>query len=226
MGSDQPLTYPKNLTILPDEHTTFMPPTSAPSTYLVFAANMRSPEGLSGPAVLQTNDLRTFTFAAGYGSPVMVAPMPFTKCKPSFDPEFDLNYAAPGTVVQDPTLPPGNLIMVFEAENHCPGGVWQQPFYVTVGIARSSDDGKTWPQPVDNVVGGADRYPVLKDAMAEPTTAERPPVALGDALPSAYVDGKYLYVTYNVPGPRGDGMVRVARAQLGGSGQLSFSKWC
>ena len=46
--------------------------------------------------------------------------------------EFDENYAAPGAVLQDPTLPGGNLMMLYEVENHCPGGVNQQPYYATV----------------------------------------------------------------------------------------------
>jgi hypothetical protein len=115
--------------------------------------------------------------------------------------------------------------MIFEAENHCPGGVWQQPFYVTVGFTRSSDNGKTWPPPVDSELGGSDRYPVLKIATPEPTAAEPTPIPLGDALPSAFVDGDNLYVTYNFVGPGNDGLQRVARATLGGTGQVSFLKW-
>jgi hypothetical protein len=129
--------------------------------------------------------------------------------------------------MQDPTLPPGNLMMIYEAENHCPGGVWQFPFYVTVGFARSSDNGKTWPPPVNSAFGGPDRYPVLKLSAPEPVS-EPEPTAMGNGLPSAFVDGNYLYVVYSTypgPGVTGDGKLRVARAQLGGSGQLSFLKW-
>ena len=224
VGPDITLTYP-NLPVLSDEHTTVIPPASGSGPYLVFAANMKNAAGLGGPVVLETTDLRTFTFASGYASPVMTAPWPFTTCKAFYDPEFDLNYASPGSVVQDPTKPAGNLIMIYEAENHCPGAVWQHDFYATVGFARSSDNGKTWPAPVDAEMGGTDRYPVLKSATPEPTTAENPPVALGNAIPSAFVDGTNLYVTYLAPGPSSDGMVRVARAALGGSGAVVFSKW-
>ncbi len=224
VGPDETLNYPPSLTTLPDEHTTFFQPTAGSDTYTVFAATFPK---TGGAVVLGTEDLKTFTFPAGYSSsaPVMSPTLLFTKCKPSFDPQFDLNYSAPGSVVQDPTRSPGNLIMIYEAENHCPGGVWQQPFYATVGIARSSDNGKTWPQPVDSELGGTDRYVALKPSVPEPTTAEQPPMAMGDALPSAFVDGKYLYVTYSLSGPGHDGFVRVARAALGGSGPLSFSKW-
>ncbi|MCI4371600.1 MAG: hypothetical protein L3J78_03025 [Thermoplasmata archaeon] len=188
--------------------------------------------------VLESKDLRTFTFAAGYNSPVMSPPIRFTNCGDHVhDFEFDENYAAPGSVVRDPTLPPGNLMMIYEAENHCPGGAWQFPFYATVGFARSSDHGKTWPQPVNSDLGGPDRYPILKSSTPEPTTPENPQVALGDALPSAFVDtgreseqdqdserDHYLYVTYILTGPGADGMIRVARARLGDDGQLGFSK--
>lgn len=225
VGSDETPTYPSSLTILPDEHTTFLPPEAGSDKYLVFAANMKNAAGLAGPVALETTDLRTFTFAAGYTSPVMVAPVPFTKCKATFDPEFDLNYASPGTVAQDPTRPPGNLVMIYEAENHCPGAVWQHDFYATVGFARSSDNGKTWPQPVDAELGGTDRYPVLKAATPEPATPENPTVAMGNAIPSAFVDGDDLYVTYVAPGPAADGYLRMARATLGGTGPIAFSKW-
>ncbi|HEX7589223.1 MAG TPA: hypothetical protein VF478_12980, partial [Anaerolineae bacterium] len=105
----------------------FIPPGLGSETYLVFAATFPT---TGGPVVLETKDLKTFAFAAGYSSsgPVMSPTLHFTQCKPTFDPEFDLNYSAPGSVVQDPTRASGNLIMIYEAENHCPGGVWQEPF--------------------------------------------------------------------------------------------------
>ncbi len=224
VGLDLTLTYP-DLPILSDEHTTVIPPAPGSDKYLVFAANMRNAAGLSGPVVLETTDLRTFTFAAGYTSPVMTAPIAFSTCKAFYDPEFDLNYASPGSVLQDPTRPPGNLMMIYEAENHCPGAVWQHDFYVTVGFTRSSDNGKTWPPPVDSELGGSDRYPVLKALTPEPSSPESPQVAMGNAIPSAFVDGNDLYVAYSAPGPAADGLIRVARATLGGSGTLTFSKW-
>jgi hypothetical protein len=155
----------------------------------------------------------------------MTAAWPFTSCKAFYDPEFDLNYASPGSVVQDPTRPAGNLMMIYEAENHCPGAVWQHDFYATVGFARSSDNGKTWPAPVDAELGGTDRYPVLRHPTPEPATPESPQVAMGNAIPSAFVDGNNLYVTYSAPGPSADGALRVARATLGGNGAVAFSKW-
>jgi uncharacterized protein (TIGR03437 family) len=234
VGPDTPLTYPDNpanpgyLTALPDEHTTFIPPAATGAPYLVFAAGNIS-GGNWGAVVLQTTDLKTFDFATaqGYQSEVLTAPLLFGQCTASWAGTFDENYAAPGSVVQDPTLPAGNLIMVYEAENHCPGGVNQFPFYGTTGFARSSDNGKTWPAPENGVLGGPTRYPVLQTSDPPPTTTHG---YLGDAIPSAFVDKDanndyYLYITYtSYPTER----THVARAQLGvqsSSGPLNFLKW-
>jgi hypothetical protein len=226
VSSDQTLTYPSTLRTLPDEHTTFIPLTRPdfrlrpPGVYsfLIFASSSIS-GGSGGAVALQTSDLQTFDFATalGYDEQVMAPPVLFSICDPTFDSEFDENYAAPGTVVQDPTRPLGNLMMFYEAENHCPGGQWQQPFYATIGFARSSDFGRTWPQPVNSEFGGEDRYPILKLPAPEPAS-EPVPAAMGDAIPSAIVDGNYVYVMYVAPqGPNAvsDGLFRIARAKLG-----------
>jgi uncharacterized protein (TIGR03437 family) len=159
----------------------------------------------------------------------MAPPTAIDQCNPTYQTEFDGNYAAPGSVVQDPTLPPGNLIMLYEAENHCPGGVNQQPFYATVGFARSSDNGKTWPAPQNVPSGGPSRFPVLQSPDPQPSV---PHPAEGDAIPSAFVDKNnnndyYLYVAYGAhPAPPAtrDGLIRVARAKLG-TNPLVFQKW-
>jgi uncharacterized protein (TIGR03437 family) len=234
VGPDQTLTYPNNpatpghITALPDEHTTIIPPAASGSPYLVFAAGNIS-GGNWGALVLQTTDLKIFDFAAaqGYKSEVLTAPLQFGQCTAAWANTFDENYAAPGSVVQDPTLPPGNLIMIYEAENHCPGGVNQFPFYGTTGFARSSDNGKTWPAPENGVLGGPTRYPVLQNSTPPPTTEHG---YIGNAIPSAFVDkdtnkNYHLYITYtSYPMER----VHVARAQLSAqssSGQLNFLKW-
>jgi hypothetical protein len=237
VGPDQALDYPGDLPAMPDEHTTFLPIGPGSGTYLVFAASMRT-RGLAGTVVLQTSDLKTFTYAANYDSPVMVPPINFHTCSPAYDGEFDENYSAPGSVVQDPTRPAGHLIMIYEAENHCPGGVWQRQFYATVGLARSTDFGKTWPAPISDEPGGTDRRPVLKMAVAEPTTRVASPVYMGNAIPSAFVDTNergehYIYVPYILAGPGADGYQRMARARLEDDDprsndpgrRLTFTKW-
>jgi hypothetical protein len=234
VGPDESLTYPSNLTDLADEHTTIFRPGQISNKYVFFASS--GVKGATGGAVvLETSNLKDFFFADGYATQVMTPAIAFSTCKDdTYDPEFDLNYAAPGSVVQDPTLPPGNFIMIYEAENHCPGAHWQHDFYATVGLARSSDYGKTWPAPVDSELGGDDRYPVLKNPVSEPTMPENPQVAIGNALPSAIVGQSvgadrgaeyYLYIVYNAPGPTNDGMLRIARARLGVPGRLQFAKW-
>ena len=229
VGPDQTLSYPSNLKDLSDEHTTILPPALGSNAYLFFSASAVA-GATGGAVVLQTTDLINFTAASGYPAQVMTPAIGFNACKASFDPQFDLNYAAPGSVVQDPTLPAGNLIMIYEAENHCPGALHQQPYYATVGFARSSDNGKTWPAPVDSEFGGPNRHPILKSPIAESTTPVTNPVSQGNAIPSAIVatnamQESYLYIVFQDSDPGNDGMLRMARAKLGASGQISLFKW-
>jgi len=141
--------------------------------------------------VLESADLQTFKFATdlGYNPRVMTTPNAGGTCNPTFATEFDEDYAAPGYVVQDPTLPAGNLVMLFEAENHCVNGVYNGGTgYASTGFARSSDNGKTWPAPQNGLTGGPNRYPVLQSltASAEPIDKS--------------LDGNsYLYATYQHP---------------------------
>ncbi len=243
-ATDETLAYPSYLVDIPDEHTTLIPPSASPTlsreaganTYLVFASS-KIKGGMGGAVTLETTDLKHFAPATGqgYNEQVMAPPVAFTSCDPSYATEFDENYAAPGSVVQDPTRPPGNLIMIYEAENHCPSGMNQQPFYATVGFARSSDNGRNWPPPANGEFGNADRHPILKCLDPEPPF-QVPSENMGDALPSAFVDindagEAYLYVTYgyaagpNRPKPT-DGLIRVARARFGDpEGKLHFYKW-
>ena len=169
------------------------------------------------------------------GIPVPVYSLPrllSVNANPAYDTEFDENYAAPGSVLQDPTLPAGNLIMLYEAENHCPGGVNQQPYYATVGFARSSDNGKTWPSPQNGVSGNPDRHLRSAEFRSANSTTAHPP--MGNAIPSAFVDNSparssgdyYVYVTYSYYSTTSSAgsEIRIARAQLG-SDSLTFMKW-
>ena len=64
------------------------------------------------------------------------------------DATFDQSYAAPGSIVPDPTGPAGSLLMIYEGTNTClgsAGGPDHNGFYSTVGIATSLDYGHTWP---------------------------------------------------------------------------------
>jgi len=204
VSPDQTLTYPDSssganqLAGFADDHTTFFPPAASGAPYLVFGgAEAGVGSDTWGAVVLQTTFLptttgMTFDFAPGYNFPVLTSPNRFTQCNPSGDnTEFDENYAAPGSVLQDPTLPGGNLIMIYHAENHCPDPDdgkkvnFNKLFYATVGLTRSSDNGKTWPAPESGALGGPSRYAVLQSSDPPPTV---PHPALGDAAPSAFVD--------------------------------------
>ena len=232
VGPDQALTYPDSssgtnqLAGFADGHTTFLPPVASGAPYLVFGAALAGvSSGIWGAAVLETTDLKTFTFATslGYNFPVLTSPVSYPKCNPTYDSTWDENYAAPGSVLQDPTLPAGNLIMLIDAEQHCPGGVWQSPFYISVGFARSSDNGKTWPAPEIGALGGPSRHPILQSPEPQPSA---PHANLGDGIPAGFVDKSasgdyYLYVAYTVFPSSG---TRVARAKLGAD-PLTFLKW-
>jgi hypothetical protein len=187
----------------------------------VFAAVSAGP---AGTVALQTSDLTNFTYAAGFTNPVMVPPNLFMTCNSTSTDNtgFDENYSAPGSVVQDPTRPPGHFIMIYEAENHCPGGTWQRPFYATTGFARSTDFGMTWPAPINAEYGGKWRRPVLKMNIPEPTTTFT--AYMGNAIPSAFVHAHYIYVTYLFTGTGANGYLRVARANLEDR-PVTFTKW-
>lgn len=249
--NDQVLAPPLSMSILPDEHTTAMPFIVNPRRrrapgYLFFVAGNNF--GQSGTFALETTDLMHFSLAPGFGDPahssaVLWPPSNFTDCQYTGPTMFDQNYAAPGSVVQDPTRPPGNLVMMYEAERHCVrggGGQYEFNYWASVGLARSSDGGRTWTTPSEY---GNDRYAALTVPGTEPLT---PHSAMGDALPSAFVDDvwpmcvdgeqpggcpsgdRYLYAVYNFngsPSQGPDGYMRIARAKLGGERPLQFKKW-
>ncbi len=70
------------------------------------------------------------------------------------DQTFDLNYAAPGSVLIDPTVGTSNgsekdgMLAVYEGANKCVGilgGASSKIFYSTIAIATSGDQGLRWP---------------------------------------------------------------------------------
>lgn len=84
-----------------------------------------------------------FLSAVGRGCPTVADGNPVQQ-----DPTFDLNYAAPGSVVPDPTAGPANLLMLYEGTNTCfgvVGGSRSSNFYSTIAAATSRDYGRTWP---------------------------------------------------------------------------------
>ena len=202
--------------------------------------------------VLRSNDFRHFGFAPGFGNAQHGGAVFWSRhpgsgnCAYSGVTHFDEQYAAPGSVLQDPTLPPGNLIMVYEAEIHCPAAPkGMAAGWVSVGIARSSDGGRTWPPPVEQpgsrrdwLEYGNGRYAAITLPGTPPATASNN--FYGDSLPSAFVDDMdpsgeyYVYVPYQftgAPGVKADARIHMARAKLGDrlghheAGRLHFHKW-
>lgn len=133
--------------------------------------------------LMASRDLRTFT-------PVPPNPNDPPYMFPVYDPEapgteaFDADYAGPGTVTPGAH---GDLLMIYHGENHLIGGMHYglTPFYATVGLARSTDDGETWsrigaiitgisPKPNAYFLGGA-----------------------GAANPTAIAVDGYLYCIYS-----------------------------
>jgi uncharacterized protein (TIGR03437 family) len=93
------------------------------------------------------------SYTQGYGQ-VFVPPMLQGNCPvmsdlTKMDATFDLDYAAPGSWVIDPTGPQGSLLMIYEGSNPCFGAIGGNRVgngaYTTTGIATSLDYGKTWP---------------------------------------------------------------------------------
>lgn len=163
-----------------DEHSSVFPPGNLGnnSDYLFFVATgtqnvttgvAPSPNVgavvLSGGSGPDQNGQWTFDFpkADGYGlyasgfGHVFVEPTAEARCPtvPDGNPAdqdqtFDLSYAAPGSVVQDPTGPPGGLLMIYESVNHCIGNAGGSnrsgdKAYISSGVATSLDYGMTWP---------------------------------------------------------------------------------
>ncbi len=145
-----------------DEHSSVFPPGSLQgnSDYLFFVASGTdvNPDigvvALSGGPGPDDNGQWTMNFAPGYGSyaegfgSVFLEPIVEGHCPTVADQTFDLDYAAAGSVVPDPTNRPGHLLMVYEGANTCVGdggGKKAGGAYITTGLATSSDNGRTWP---------------------------------------------------------------------------------
>jgi len=161
-----------------DEHSSVFPPHGLGENqdYLFFVATNETHHPGIGMAVLSggagpdANGKWTFDYPAadGYGSytdglgniffgQVFNSPGQIGTCPPSRtglaedqDQTFDLNYAAGGSVLTDPTDKPGSLLMVYEGANGCidnSGGMIASDSnsYISLSIATSTDYGKTWP---------------------------------------------------------------------------------
>lgn len=151
-----------------DEHQSVFPPgtLNGNSDYLFFVATRvqggapsTSLVVLSGGAGPGPNGQWTLDFAKtdGYGAypnglyaDIFVSSTtncPTVANAANQDPTFDQDYAAPGSILLDPTAAPGSMLMIYEGTNTCLGstGGGKNNFYSMVGAATSIDYGKTWP---------------------------------------------------------------------------------
>ena len=234
-----------------------------PPGYYLVAAMLNNVNGTRNgwTFLLQTEDLFNLSLVPGAGDPAhgnaifwtahpLIAVGP-TGCDYTGIAHFDEQYAAPGSVLQDPQ---GNMIMVYESEIHCPyssgGGAVG---WISVGVAHSLNRDKPtgvndiiWPGPVaapgyeNNWLDyGNGRYAVLTIPGVPQTKGEFEGF-YGNSLPSAFIDDvnpsgeKYLYVLYNFTGSpttKPDGKIHIARAKLNARNngrtpeKLQFKKW-
>ncbi len=151
-----------------DEHSSVFPPGAlqANGDYLFFVASGTALSGdvgvvaLTGGSGPAGDGQWTMDFAPGYGAypqgqgAVFRAPIVQDNCPTVADPTrgdqtFDLNYAAAGSLVSDPTDPGGALLMIYEGANTCVGVTDGKKSgtgaYITTGVATSLDEGRTWP---------------------------------------------------------------------------------
>jgi len=156
-----------------DEHSSIFPPGSlnGNTNYLFFVASGTAQNRDMGVVVLSggtgpvSNGQWIMNFANGYGyypglgfgavflEPTQQkhCPTPLNNKLKNQDPTFDLDYAAAGSVVLDPTGSPGTLVMIYEGTNDCianPGGPSNGSggVYITTGAATSQDYGMSWPR--------------------------------------------------------------------------------
>jgi hypothetical protein len=176
-------------------------------------------------ALLTTRDFTTFTplvGASGKATPVFGASA-ITPCGDGVpgSSAFDAQYAAGGTVF--PAANGADLLMIYHAENHTFGGSCFQvtPFYATIGLARSTDSGVTWTRQ-GAIISGRDAHPAALPGSGE---------GFGAAVPTAIVQGGFIYVFYNdypVPGSghQGSNTLMAARAPVASDGAPgSWQKW-
>jgi hypothetical protein len=160
--------------------------------------------------MLQSTDGRTF-------APV---PRPIPRAVPVYSPldkgteAFDADYAGPSSVA--PAADGHELLMIYHGENHFFHGQDDRgfPFYATIGLAQSSDDGQTWTR-VGPIITGNEPKPEISPG----------PSGSGAGNPSVIAAGGYYYCVYeeeaspNSGYQRGLGLARspIASGALPGS---------
>ena len=137
---------------------------------------------------------------------------------PSCLENFDSNYVGGNAVFRASNG--SDLLMIYNGVNtDFAGGGTADGYYAEIGIARSTDEGRTWSRTVDAsgtpqaIVQGADPKPTASQAKG----------AVGTPQPTAIVAGDYIYVFYpyfptNGSPDDGPDTIQVARAPMAQDG--------
>jgi hypothetical protein len=142
------------LDTLADEHSTIDPNASGSNDYTFDIASRTTANPASTGLVVLSGSVdqasHQWTIDTTGPSPSQIFISPVLHGTAVADPTFDLNYAAPGSVLADPTGPPGSTLMVYSATNRSIGlqpgsSTTANGAYNSVGIATSNDGGLTWP---------------------------------------------------------------------------------
>src|SRR5262249_55503972 len=132
---------------------------------------------------------------------------------------FDMHYASAGSIVKDPTAPPGSLLMVYEGTNACVGNSGGNIFgnnadNIRLAIASSFDYGRTWPHNCGNSNFAYVPLPEVNQSQApnKPMGAWGADVCMGNCPPSSSPSpappdsyGRYAVVT---PSPSLDSIMQ------------------
>jgi hypothetical protein len=161
---------------VPDEHSTVYAPGTLDNNadYLFFLSTGSGGHGNIGVSVLSGGGgpdgfgQWTLSFPKPdegygfYGKGIGYGPVFETSTKPGIcpavpdgspaeqDQTFDMHYASAGSIVKDPTAPPGSMLMIYEGTNACIGNaggnvLGNNDDYITLAIATSLDYGRKWP---------------------------------------------------------------------------------
>lgn len=207
VGAEQPLlpVGQFGLRFTPDDAISYFK--EADGTARVFWAGGTS-NGAGRAIAMTTRDFVTFTplvTEGGNAVAVMQPSGPGTEL-------FDADYSGPGTVLR--AANGADLIMIYHSENNMFGGVHGPPipFYASIGLARSGDNGRTWTR-IGQIISGS---------AAKPAT----PATLGAAAPSVIAAGGYLYCFFNDIIANGANVVHLARAPIETDGAPgTWMKW-